>query len=166
MSFLPTLLRGAPNYRGCVTAEARALRYCDDSLAPAERAGALLAELSVDERIRALACQAELGGLCSCHTGAVPRVGLDEYMWLTEANTQVGGACVSRDRCPTTFPGPLGVAASFNRSLWTRKGEVLGTELRALSNAGWHRGVVADRVGLTAFGPNINLARDPRWGRT
>ena len=163
--FLPTLLRGAPNYRGCLTDAARALRYCDDALAPAERARALLAELSVDERIRALACQAELGGLCSCHTGAVPRVGLDEYMWLTEANTQVGGACVAADRCPTTFPGPLGVAASFNRSLWARKGEVLGTELRALVNAGWHRGVAADRVGLTAFGPNVNLARDPRWGR-
>ena len=61
--------------------------------------------------------------------------------------------------------GPLGLAASFNRTLWESKGRVMGTETRALSNAGWHRGEPTDFVTLTGLGPNINVLRDPRFGR-
>ena len=61
------------------------------------------------------------------------------------------------------------MAASFNRSLWEAKGKVLGAEMRAYNNLHWHRdagGTTSERIGLTGFGPNINIARDPRFGRT
>jgi hypothetical protein len=61
------------------------------------------------------------------------------------------------------------LAASFNRSAWFAKGEVVSTEMRALHSAGGVRPFVNGfnpyRVGLTGYGPNINLMRDPRWGR-
>ena len=63
----------------------------------------------------------------------------------------------------------MGMAASFNRSLWRHKGLVLGAEIRAFNNLRWHRdagGTVTERIGLTGFGPNINIARDPRFGRS
>ncbi|EDQ91999.1 uncharacterized protein MONBRDRAFT_337, partial [Monosiga brevicollis MX1] len=66
----------------------------------------------------------------------------------------------------STFPGPLGMAASFNASLWFAKGDVLATELRAFSNTNWHRSNVDNQIQYTGFGPNINIARDPRFGRT
>lgn len=90
------------------------------------------------------------------------------YRWLTEANTAVDAPCVARGRCPTTFVGPLNMAASFNASSWRLKGDVLSTELRALFNV-WPT-LTSDpysdhAVGLTGFGPNINLIKDPRYGR-
>jgi xylan 1,4-beta-xylosidase len=90
-------------------------------------------------------------------------------MWLTETNSAVNSACLAQDKCSTTFPGPMGMGASFNRSLWRAKGSVLGTEMRALNNLGWHRdaGSAAKAfIALTGFGPNINIARDPRFGRS
>ena len=60
------------------------------------------------------------------------------------------------------------MGASFNRSLWKAKGEAISDELRALNNYGWYRGT-NDKgrplIGLTGFGPNMNIARDPRFGR-
>jgi beta-glucosidase-like glycosyl hydrolase len=61
----------------------------------------------------------------------------------------------------------MNMGASFNRTSWYLKGEVLGRELRALNNLGWGfaGGNVQDRVGISGYGPNINIARDPRFGR-
>ena len=81
-------------------------------------------------------------------------------VWLTETNTDVAARCYPTPwKCPTTFVGPLGMAASFNKSSWHLKGKVLGTEMRAFHNLGWHRGEIGDKIGLTGFGPNINIAR-------
>jgi len=73
---------------------------------------------------------------------------------------------VCRDSCATAFPGALGLAATFNRSVWWNKGDVISTEMRALYNSGGKRKCEECYVGLTGFGPNINIARDPRFGRT
>ena len=100
---------------------------------------------------------------------SVDRLGVPQWMWLTETNTGVNSACMAKDRCSTTFSGPMGMAASFNRSSWRAKGSVMGTEMRALTNAHWHRdaGVAAKAlIGVTGFGPNINQQRDPRFGRS
>ena len=63
----------------------------------------------------------------------------------------------------------MGLGASFNRTSWRLKGSVLGTEMRAFNNLGWHRSVTdtpfLEKIGLTGYGPNINIARDPRFGR-
>lgn len=60
--------------------------------------------------------------------------------------------------CATTFIGPVGIGASFNRSSWWLKGDAISTEMRALNN---YQG----NLGLSGFGPNINLVKDPRYGR-
>ena len=67
----------------------------------------------------------------------------------------------------------MNMGASFNRTSWQLKGAVLGTEMRALNNLAWARpyscdqlyGCDADMVGLSGYGPNLNIARDPRFGR-
>jgi beta-D-xylosidase 4 len=88
-------------------------------------------------------------------------------MNLVEANTAVNSACYAENVCATNFPSPAGLAASFNASLWRTKGAVISDEMRALSNSNWVRFSPGSGafIGLTGFGPNINLARDPRWGR-
>ena len=60
--------------------------------------------------------------------------------------------------CPTSFPAAISTAAAFNTSLFRAVGEAIGTEARALSNVG-----AAD--GWTFWSPNVNIYRDPRWGR-
>ena len=63
----------------------------------------------------------------------------------------------------TVFPGPMGVGASFNRTAWSTKGEVISTEMRAFNNHYGKRGL-GHYTGIAGFGPNINIARDPRFG--
>ena len=62
----------------------------------------------------------------------------------------------------------MGLGASFNRTSWHKKGEVLSDEMRAFNNAGWTRfSTGADEyIGITGYGPNINNQRDPRFGRS
>ena len=53
----------------------------------------------------------------------VDRLGLPGWRWLTEVNTDVGKECLAPGKCPTVFVGPLGIAASFNRSMWEAVGD-------------------------------------------
>jgi beta-glucosidase-like glycosyl hydrolase len=105
--------------------------------------------------------------LCTVVTAPVPRLGLGPYLWLVEANTGVASACLGPNMCATTFSGPEGLGATFNRSLWYAKGDVISTEMRAFNNAGGVRFSPGSGfgIGLTGFGPNINLAAHPLWGR-
>ncbi|KAK4491597.1 hypothetical protein RD792_002351 [Penstemon davidsonii] len=57
----------------------------------------------------------------------------------------------------TSFPTPITTTASFNQSLWKKIGQAVSTEARAMHNLG--------HAGLTFWSPNINVVRDPRWGR-
>ena len=98
--------------------------------------------------------------------GAAPALGLPGWSWLMETNSAINSACLGPDRCAVTFTGPPGMAASFNRTSWFLKGSVLGTEERALANAHGRRLLPPSSLAaLTGFGPNINIARDPRFGR-
>jgi beta-glucosidase-like glycosyl hydrolase len=54
----------------------------------------------------------------------VERLGIPGYMNLVETNSAVASSCVSENVCATNFPSPATLAASFNRSLWHKKGEV------------------------------------------
>lgn len=106
---------------------------------------------------------------CVTHTPGVPRIGLPSYLWLVEANTVVSSACTSQ-WCATTFAGPVSMAATWNRTAWRWKGRVMGVEQRAMMNIHTSRFAPgqAERhgIGFTAFGPNMNLQRDPRFGRS
>ncbi|OAY73590.1 Beta-xylosidase/alpha-L-arabinofuranosidase 2 [Ananas comosus] len=94
---------------------------------------------------------------------SVPRLGHPKYNWWSEdlhGVSKVGdgatwfGGVVPR---ATSFPMVISSAASFNETLWNTIGKVVSTEARAMYNLG--------HSGLTFWSRNINVARDPRWGR-
>lgn len=91
---------------------------------------------------------------------AIPRLGIPAYNWWNEG---LHGA--ARSGTATVFPQAIGLAACFNQELMQETGEVVSTEQRAKYNAS---SALDDRgiyKGLTVWSPNINIFRDPRWGR-
>lgn len=149
-----------PNYQGCVDNASMPLAYCDASKPLDDRVHALVSLLNLTEKASRMYSCRDNCDTCPC---AIPRVGLPPYAYLVEVNTAVAAVCLEQ-RCATVFSGPLGIAASFNRTVWRQKGEVISTELRAFANHGGKRGLGAE-VGVMGFGPNINIVRDPRFGR-
>jgi beta-glucosidase len=95
-------------------------------------------------------------------TPAIPRLGLPSYDFWSEA---LHG--VARNGVATVFPQAIGMAATWDTPLIHEEGEVIATEGRAKFNeyARTHDGNSAIYTGLTFWSPNINIFRDPRWGR-
>ena len=93
---------------------------------------------------------------------AIPRLGLPAYDYWNEA---LHG--VANNGFATVFPEPVGAAASWNPELFHREGTIIGIEGRAKFNdyANRHNGDSKWWAGLTYWTPNINIFRDPRWGR-
>ncbi len=92
---------------------------------------------------------------------AIPRLGLPQYEYWSEA---LHGVAVSGQA--TVFPQAIGLAATFDPELMLRVSTVIGDEARAKYGEALARTGKVDRFhGLTMFSPNINLFRDPRWGR-
>lgn len=96
------------------------------------------------------------------HTAAaIPRLGIPEYNWWSE-----GLHGVAREGYATVFPQAIGLAATFDPDLLHREADVIATEFRAKY---WERlkekGYTDWYHGLTVWSPNINIFRDPRWGR-
>jgi beta-glucosidase len=93
---------------------------------------------------------------------AIPRLGLPAYDYWNEA---LHG--VANNGFATVFPEPIGAAASWNPELFHREGAVIGVEGRAKFNdyANSHNGDSKWWSGLTYWTPNVNIFRDPRWGR-
>ena len=143
----------APLYHGCLDNVSRALPYCDTRLGHEKRVDDILMRLTVDELVSLLSPTRP--PYCGCTTKSVERIGIPSYKWLTETNTCAAGA----GKQSTVFVGPLNMAASFNRSSWWMKGDVISSELRITNNRG------TGEAGLTGFGPNINTIKDPRYGR-
>ena len=91
---------------------------------------------------------------------AIERLGIPEYNWWGEA---LHG--VARAGTATVFPQAIGMAATFDDSIIEKIGEIVSTEARAKYNA---YSAEEDRdiyKGLTVWSPNVNIFRDPRWGR-
>ena len=156
---------GVPNYHGCATPLALSHSYCNLSLSHLQRVDSLLALLTLEEKVGLIAPDPSMGDTCFAHIHAIPRVGLPEYGWLVEMNTGVASECLGPDQCATTFVGPTGLGAAFNREMWAAKGDVLSTEMRAFANARWYRGTGAGypghpsskpaHIGTSAFGDTI-----------
>jgi hypothetical protein len=153
---LPTPSGPKSDLAGCNNPQALGRSYCNPSLTAEQRVDALIGELSTQEKIDLLAPSKT--PFCNVHTVGVPRIGFPQYTWLTEVNSNVQAGCRHQrggpERCPTTFIGPLGMAASFNRTSWYMKGDVISTEMRAFAPGS-----------LSGFGPNINILKDARYGR-
>ncbi|CAN6177986.1 unnamed protein product [Urochloa humidicola] len=138
--------------------------YCNASLPYAERVRDLIGWMTVEEKVSNLGDAAR----------GAPRVGLPPYKWWSEAlhgisstgpatlfddlhsrpGNHSGRATVNNG---TVFANVINTAASFNQTLWKSIGQVVSTEARAMYNLG--------KGGLTYWSPNINVVRDPRWGR-
>lgn len=115
-----------------------------------QRVTDLLQQLTLDEKI----------GLLGHEAKAVERLGIPAYNWWNEA---LHG--VARAGNATVFPQAIGLAASFNTTLLQQCADVISTEARAKYNLARAEGRHLQYMGLTFWSPNINLFRDPRWGR-
>ncbi len=91
---------------------------------------------------------------------AIPRLGIEAYDWWNEC---LHG--VARAGAATVFPQAIGMAASFDTVLMHEVGTVVSDEARAKHHEFERRGEHARYEGLTFWSPNINIFRDPRWGR-
>ena len=115
-----------------------------------EKAEAYLKDLSIEEQAM----------LLKYESPAIPKAGIPEYNWWNEA---LHG--VARAGTATVFPVPIAMAASFDEELIKEIGDCISTEGRAKYN-GFQREKDYDIYkGLTYWSPNINIFRDPRWGR-
>ncbi len=125
-------------------------KYLDQSLSPLERAEALTDEMTVEEQASQLRYDAP----------SIPRLGIPAYNWWNE-----GLHGLARSGVATMFPQAIGLAAMFDTGLVEKAGEITSTEARAKYNAYTKFGDRDIYKGLTLWAPNINIFRDPRWGR-
>ncbi|KAL5556670.1 hypothetical protein UlMin_038906 [Ulmus minor] len=126
--------------------------FCNTSLPITTRAQTLLSLLTLEEKVQ------QLGNNAS----AVPRLGIPAYQWWSESLHGLApngpGVDFSGDvTAATNFPQVILTTAGFNRTLWFLIGSAIAVEARAMYNA--------KQAGLTFWAPNINIFRDPRWGR-
>lgn len=165
--------RGNYNYPngyvyGCYDVS-KGLPFCDSKLSVDQRLDDLMSRMSTEEKMYFLGGDTKNTKIDACTNmdGGLLRLGIPRELNLVETNSAVEGYCLDNNLCTTEFPGPMNMAATFNQTLWRKKGEVISTEMRALNNLNWYRSVEApySLIGLSGFGPNINIARDPRFGR-
>ena len=140
----------------CDQAQFNGSTYCDRSASAAERAAALVAAAHLSEQISNLGVK----------VAGLSRLGVPSPSF-GEALHGVCIGCATPDKsstanstgCATSFPHAMALASTFNSTLWSLVGGVIGREARALYN------VKRGGNGATLFASNINLYRDPRWGR-
>jgi beta-glucosidase len=121
------------------------------------------AELPVAERVRDLLARltpAEKAAQMLHEAPAVPRLGISAYNWWNEC---LHG--VARAGTATVFPQAIGLAASFDANLMSEVARAISDEARAKHHAYAAEGDHGYYKGLTYWSPNINVFRDPRWGR-
>src|SRR5438067_5150421 len=125
--------------------------YKNPNLPLEQRVNDLVSRMTAEEKISQLGHTAD----------AVPRLGIPEYNWWNE-----GLHGVARAGTATVFPQAIGLAATFDESLMHQIADVISTEFRAKYYADLHQDGSSDWYhGLTVWSPNINIFRDPRWGR-
>jgi beta-glucosidase len=127
------------------------LAHADPRADAEARARSLVTQMTMDEKIDQLLNVAP----------AIPRLAIPAYNWWTESLHGALGPL------PTTnFPEPIGLAASFDASLVKQVASAISVEVRALHTLGRQTGHLGRiGTGLNTWSPNINIFRDPRWGR-
>jgi len=125
--------------------------YQDPGLSSEERAKDLLSRLTLDEKVT-LMCDA---------SEAIPRFGIKKFNWWSEA---LHG--LANNENVTVFPEPIAMAASFDDDLVYRIFDAVSDETRAKYNETIQQGKENSRfLSLSVWTPNVNIFRDPRWGR-
>lgn len=116
-------------------------------------------EKQADEIIAQMTLEEKFSQLMN-ETPGIPRLGIEPYDWWNEGLHGVG-----RDGRATVFPQPIGLGATFNPVLIRRIGDAIATEARAKYIVARRNKNYARYTGLTFWSPNVNIFRDPRWGR-
>ena len=124
--------------------------YLDESLSAKERAKELVSRMTLEERAAQLRYDAP----------PIERLGVPAYNWWSE-----GLHGVARAGTATVFPQAIGLAAMFDDEFLKEIGEIVATEFRAKYNEFSKKGDRDIYKGLTPWSPNVNIFRDPRWGR-
>ncbi|MES1190416.1 MAG: glycoside hydrolase family 3 C-terminal domain-containing protein [Steroidobacter sp.] len=123
--------------------------YLNTSLSPQQRAEDLVHRMTVEEKVTQLVNQSR----------AVPRLNIPDYDWWSESLHGV------MRKGTTVFPEPIGLAATFDPDAIHRMAVAVGTEARVIHEQGMRDGHSDIFEGLDFWAPNINIFRDPRWGR-
>jgi len=140
-----------PAQASAAASDLSSARFRNPALPIEERVNDLVSRLTLEEKVSQMV-----------HTAAaIPRLGIPQYNWWSEG---LHGA--AREGYATVFPQAIGLAATFDPDLLHKEADIVATEFRAK---------YAERVrgkgysdwfhGLTVWSPNINIFRDPRWGR-
>jgi beta-glucosidase len=129
---------------------AAAMPFRNPALPIPQRVDDLVSRLTLDEKVSQTIDQAV----------AIPRLDIPEYNWWNE-----GLHGIARSGFATLFPQAIGNAATWDAPLVHSIGEVVSTEARAKYNDAIAHGNHDRYYGLTIWSPNINIFRDPRWGR-
>jgi beta-glucosidase len=124
--------------------------YLDPSLSVDKRVDDLVGRMTLEEKVSQMMNSA----------AAIDRLGVPAYEWWNE-----GLHGVARAGIATVFPQAIGMAATFDEQLIHEVADVISTEARAKHNEFVRRGERGRYKGLTFWSPNINIFRDPRWGR-
>ncbi|HZQ43439.1 MAG TPA: glycoside hydrolase family 3 C-terminal domain-containing protein [Acidobacteriaceae bacterium] len=124
--------------------------WLNTSLPLDQRVNSLVSQMTLEEKVLQMGDRAP----------AIPRLGVPAYFWWNEGNH---GVAVSGTA--TNFPQVIGMAATWDTALVHHEAEVISTEARAKYNEAIRHDQHEMFYGLTFFAPNINIFRDPRWGR-
>ena len=125
--------------------------FQNPELSSEERAEDLISRLTLEEKV-ALMCDV---------SEAIPRLGIKKFNWWSEA---LHG--LANNGNVTVFPEPIGMAASFDDELVYRIFNAVSDETRAKYNEEMAKGLENRRfLSLSVWAPNVNIVRDPRWGR-
>lgn len=135
---------------GCAPALGQNLEYKNPALSFEERADILVNQMTLEEKVSQLVDVA----------AAIPRLDIPAYNWWNE-----GLHGVARAGIATVFPQAIGLAATFDDSLMYKIATIISDEFRAKYNDAIARDNRRRYYGLTVWSPNINIFRDPRWGR-
>ncbi|MDE7136555.1 MAG: glycoside hydrolase family 3 protein, partial [Muribaculaceae bacterium] len=124
--------------------------YQNPELTPEERAADLCSRLTLEEKVK----------LMTNGSPAIPRLGIPKFEWWSEALHGIG-----RNGLSTVFPQCIGMASSFDDDLIEEVFTAVSDEGRAKNTYARANGEVDKYQGLSFWTPNINVFRDPRWGR-
>ena len=129
---------------------AQTLAYQNANLSAAERADDLLSRLTLEEKV----------SLMMDTSPAIPRLGIPQFQWWNEALHGVG-----RNGYATVFPITMAMAASWDDALLHRVFTAVSDEARVKAQQAKRSGDIKRYQSLSFWTPNINIFRDPRWGR-
>jgi beta-glucosidase len=125
-------------------------KYKNPRLPVDERVGDLISRMTLEEKVSQMTDRAP----------AIERLDIPAYNWWNESLHGVARAGVA-----TVFPQAIGLAATWDAELMWRVADVISTEARAKHHEAARAGDYGRYKGLTMWSPNINIFRDPRWGR-